>query len=380
MRDALSVFDQVIACADGRIELGVVRQVLGVVEARSCAELVTSLLDGELPRAVVVLAELERGGIDLKRFARDLLFYLRNLVLVSLSPELQPLVDVSREEFAELQAIAGRARLTYWQQLFDLFQEQFAAIVGAAMPRLVFEMTLVRLGMARDLEPVADLIARLERSAIGPGMLTTAAGPGALASDPGLKPAAADAAAAASGSSPGRNSAPAVIVAGESMGNHVDEGTAPVPYGAAAEVASPAALTAHTSGGGRGAVNPPPVQDWPALLAGLKAKLPLIGSLLEEAELVELAADRLILRLPDWIHGLIHQDDRETRLQAQLEEQFGRPVNLVLQRVENGGGAGAAAVRREPPPGINKQQVLDDEIVRCFVDEFDARLDDIRPL
>ncbi|MEA3241166.1 MAG: DNA polymerase III subunit gamma/tau [Pseudomonadota bacterium] len=337
MRDALSVLDQAMAFSGEQITIENLRVILGVVEARYCSALVESLLDHKIPAALQQITELEKAGIDIKRFAKDFLFYLRNLVLLKLSPDLKGLIDAAEEELQQMMALVQRAKLPYWQQLFDLFQEQYAELMVANLPRLHFEMSVVRLGMAQDLESVEELVSRLQGVSF-PDLVQQ--------HDTSLSEASSMVAEAMP--------VEAVEVIETEM------------------VEDPSLLQSKTS----------IPQDWPSLLAALRPQLPSITAVLDNARLLSWEKGRLMLGLPNYAYGLLRDDEKEQRLHKQLEYILGEKTTVVLSQLsENGNknGDSQAAGEKAKRRSFNKQDIINDEMVRLLVETFDAQIEEIRP-
>jgi len=332
MRDALSVLDQAMAFSGDQITIKNLRVILGAVEVRYCSALVESLLDHKMPAALQQITELEKAGIDIKRFAKDFLFYLRNLVLLKLSPDLKDLIEAAEEELQQMVVLVQRAKLSYWQQLFDLFQEQYAELMVSNLPRLHFEMSVVRLGMARDLEPVEELISRLQEVTLPDS---------------------------------GRRQSDTLPPEDTSM---VVEERPVAPVREAEE--EPSLLQTAIP------------QDWPSLLEALRPHLPSITAVLDNARLLSWEKGRLALGLPSYAYGLLRDDEKEQRLQAQLQRILGEKTTVILSPLsENGNKNGGSRGAGEKPKqrNFNKQDIINDKMVRCLVETFDAQIEDIRP-
>ncbi len=163
MRDALSLLDQARSYAGETISVVDLRQALGLIESQHCFSLLENIVCGEVGAAVSQVAELEQAGVDLKRFSEEFLFYLRDALFLKLSPKLKSLLGVSSDEIELLVPLVSDCNLPYWQQLFALWQQHHGQIKTSQTPRLALEMALVELGMARDLEPVAELVGRIDK-------------------------------------------------------------------------------------------------------------------------------------------------------------------------------------------------------------------------
>lgn len=336
MRDALSVLDQAMAFSGDLITLDNLRVILGVVEARYCSALVESLLDQKIPAALQQIIELEKSGIDIKRFAKDFLFYLRNLVLLKLSPDLEGLIEAAEEEVQQMMVLVRRAKLPYWQQLFDLFQEQYAELMIANLPRLHFEMSVVRLGMARDLDSVDELISRLQGVSL-PDLVDS--------QESSLSEA----------SSKVAERMPVETVAAEK--DREDE---------------PSLLQSKTA----------IPQDWPSLLESLRPQLPSIAAVLDNARLLSWEKGRLTLGLPNYAYGLLHDDEKEQRLQRQLEHILGEKTTVVLTPLsenEHKNAGSQTADEKLKQRTFNKRDIVNDEMVRFLIENFDAQIEEIKP-
>lgn len=123
-------------------------------------------------------------------------------------------------------------------------------------------------------------------------------------------------------------------------------------------------------------------QDWPSLLEALRPHLPSITAVLDNARLLSWEKGRLVLGLPSYAYGLLRDDEKEQRLQAQLEQILGEKTTVVLSQLsENGNKNGGPQGAGEKPKqrNFNKQDIINDEMVRCLVETFDAQIEEIRP-
>lgn len=173
MRDGLSLLDQARSYAGETIAVDDLRSALGLIEARHCFALLEKVVTGDLRAAVSLVNDLEQAGVDLKRFSEEFLFYLRDALFLKLSGELKGLLGISADEIGLLEPLVAGNTLPYWQQLFDLWQEQYSRIKVSQTPRLALEMALIELGMACDLLPVEELLGRIDRYLkVGPDTLS----------------------------------------------------------------------------------------------------------------------------------------------------------------------------------------------------------------
>jgi DNA polymerase III subunit gamma/tau len=125
------------------------------------------------------------------------------------------------------------------------------------------------------------------------------------------------------------------------------------------------------------------VTDWHAVVASL----PLAGlpkQLAQHCELAETTDAQISLRLPPAHKSLLNTKAPQDKLQAELQNHFGRPVKLVIVVAEPEGQTPAERSRSEKRERQEKAiaAIEGDPFVRDVVDLFDANIDEstIKPV
>ncbi|MDZ7641380.1 MAG: DNA polymerase III subunit gamma/tau [Desulfurivibrio sp.] len=167
VRDGLSLLDQVFSFADDGIDDDDVRQLLGLVDRRVFTQLARALLAGELGQALEIFDRGQRAGMDLKRFAADLLDYFRNLVVCRATAGSRQLLELGEQEQAELEEIAAAHSPETLLYSFNLLLKGVEEMQYASRPKLVLEMTMVRAVEAGQIVPTAEALGRLEQLLAG---------------------------------------------------------------------------------------------------------------------------------------------------------------------------------------------------------------------
>ena len=163
MRDSLSLLDQLIAFCGEEITEAQVREVLGIADRGVLHSLSRSLLKGDASGALEVLDSLFRFGLDLQKFAVVLVQHLRDLMVVKVSQHPERLVDLPRDE---LEAMALQIKEVPVAQLHRLFNATLAGaeeVARSSFPKLVLEMTLLRLCNQGPTQPLAEVLEGLMR-------------------------------------------------------------------------------------------------------------------------------------------------------------------------------------------------------------------------
>ncbi len=162
MRDALSLFDQVIAYAGLNVSDEVVTEALGLIDQALIAGMAKAILDGDASRALDLLDQVYNFGFDTKDFSRQVLDYFRALVVVKISREPQKILDLLDAELTELAGVAASASLETLNFHFNAWLDIQERLHRASQPRLLLEALIIRLTQIEPLQPLAELTARLE--------------------------------------------------------------------------------------------------------------------------------------------------------------------------------------------------------------------------
>ena len=125
MRDALSLLDQCAAFYIGqKLTYDHVLEVLGAVDTEVFSRLLRKILDRNVHSVVEIVDELVMQGRELSQLSADFTWYLRNLLLVRSSDDMEDVLDVSSENLARLkeeaQMIEDDALIRYIRVFSDL--------------------------------------------------------------------------------------------------------------------------------------------------------------------------------------------------------------------------------------------------------------------
>ncbi len=167
-RDSLSLLDQAIAHANGKVEAAVVRSMLGLADRALVIDLFGDLMSGEIADALTRLKNLYDIGADPAVVLEDLAAFTHLVTRLKLAPEAAADDSLTEEEktrgvaFAEKLSLRVLART--WQMLLKGIDETRAA----SRPLAAADMVLVRIAHAADL-PTPDEALRAIRDGGAPG-------------------------------------------------------------------------------------------------------------------------------------------------------------------------------------------------------------------
>ncbi len=146
MRDAESLFAQVIAFEDKNITAAKIQDLLGTTKRQSLEALAKNIFDQDATEAIALINQLSQDGYDLDVFNKSFLNYLRQIMLVSVDEKLSKLFSfelTSEQTQALLTAAKGH---TASEILFivQCFTEIGGKIKSAFIPQLPLEMAIIK--------------------------------------------------------------------------------------------------------------------------------------------------------------------------------------------------------------------------------------------
>lgn len=167
MRDALSLLDQCIAFYLGEtLTYDHVLEVLGAVDTEVFSRLFRQILDKNILGAVELLEEIVIQGRELGQFVTDFTWYLRNLLLVQSSDEMEDVLDISTENLALLKEEAQMAEADTLIRYIRIFSELSNQVKYSTQKRVLIEIAIIKLckpQMERDEISIIERIQQIER-------------------------------------------------------------------------------------------------------------------------------------------------------------------------------------------------------------------------
>lgn len=161
MRDAQSAFDQVISFSGAEIKVEDVEMALGLASAEMLQRVAQSIHAQKPADALAVVDDLVMRGQDLRNFCRDLLAYLRDLLIAKVSGDGAPVRDTSASDSSALARTAALFSESDLVRFFHSLTETENNVRVSAHPRYQLEIGLVKLMEMQRLASLAQLIDRL---------------------------------------------------------------------------------------------------------------------------------------------------------------------------------------------------------------------------
>ena len=171
MRDALSLLDQLMTCAQGLVTHEQVLDILGVIDRKIIFDLAASILNADIHVALDLLDDVYDRGHDMKKLYADLLEHFRNLLVAAMGNKIEKLVDLPSGEIEQLVTQAKPLSVGTLNQMFDMLFKAEVSIRMSPQPKLALEMVLIRLLQTKPALPIDVLIDKLDalRQEVFPG-------------------------------------------------------------------------------------------------------------------------------------------------------------------------------------------------------------------
>jgi DNA polymerase-3 subunit gamma/tau len=161
VRDALSLLDQVLSLGRDSLSHQEVVELLGLVDRELVRATARAVLEGDAARVLELVEQVYAAGGEMQAFYAALQEHFRNLAAALAAPEGAALFGLEAEELAELRREAARFSPESLHEVFDHLARSEELFRRAAQPRLVMEMTLLKLTQLKPVLSLEDILARL---------------------------------------------------------------------------------------------------------------------------------------------------------------------------------------------------------------------------
>jgi DNA polymerase-3 subunit gamma/tau len=351
LRDALSALDQVLAAVGTRIEEKDVAELLGLIDHEVLAAAARAIVDRQTGAILSIVDDLVRGGRDLRNFARGLIQYFRDVLVLRAAPDSPELVELAGDR-TELAGLADRLSEDDLIRSIDLLTQVEGALRWAPEPRFHLEVALLKLAQLRELASFEDLLARFEALESGSGP-TPRTGGGSKRS--------------AERDAPPRRTT-----------------TRPPPASAASRPPSSSG-TAKTPKESR-TVPSEPITSSPRelverILDRIRSVNPKLSALLSHHNGVSLDGDCLHIGFDvdqEFFQEQLEREDLRQILEKTASECAGRPLRVEVALSREGDAEPTPAPAA--PEDALRERVLKEPLVRSFLETFQGEIEEIKPL
>jgi DNA polymerase-3 subunit gamma/tau len=169
LRDAFTLFDQVVSFSSGHIRSALIREKLGLVGLERLNELAEACVEGDAGRCFDLLDGILSSGVAIEQFIIDMASYYRSLLLLKNAITRESLLGYPADRFSPkaLEELDS-PRL---EQALELLLDCYRDIKYSVSPRFEVETVVSKLSWLKNWVPPAELKAAVEeaRHALGGG-------------------------------------------------------------------------------------------------------------------------------------------------------------------------------------------------------------------
>jgi DNA polymerase III subunit gamma/tau len=180
VRDALSLFDQILSFSGQEVRDEDVSALLGLIDRELLLAVSAAVAAGDSLALLEAVERLADHGVDYRNFVRELLLHFREVLLLKLAPPGSALLaSLPAEERDRLRPLAEAFSEEDLLRVVEVLTDADTELRLAQDPRVTVELALLKLVQLRRLLPFADLVERVERMAQGgaPALPRAAAAP-----------------------------------------------------------------------------------------------------------------------------------------------------------------------------------------------------------
>ncbi len=159
VRDSLSLLDQAIAHAAGKVAAEDVRQMLGLADRVRIVDLFEHLMKGDIAAALGELRAQYDIGADPAVVLSDLAEFTHFVTRVKIIPAVADDVSLSEAERTRGRDFATKLSMRILSRTWQMLMKGIAEVQSSARPVAAAEMVLVRIAYAADL-PTPDEVVR----------------------------------------------------------------------------------------------------------------------------------------------------------------------------------------------------------------------------
>jgi DNA polymerase-3 subunit gamma/tau len=162
MRDAQSIFDQVISYAGMNINDTDVEEILGLVDRKYLFSLSEAVLQRNAGKCLTILEEAYLAGIDMKHFYQMMLKHFRNLLLVKIAADGSSSFDIAPEQIQKLKDQVQSVSRETLQRYLEILIKEEDSFRRSQEARMKLETVIVGLAYLEPIIPLGEIISTIE--------------------------------------------------------------------------------------------------------------------------------------------------------------------------------------------------------------------------
>lgn len=163
MRDSLTILDQIASFSED-ITVAEIKDLLGLTDVETLSKITSAIIEGDRKGIINVISELTNTGTDLKALTKDLLQFIRNLLIAEITDETENIIDLSEEELNAINRLKAKTTQEHTAIILSELIKAEPSIRSAFYPRIALEMTLIRLSLLSHLKSISEALKIIQES------------------------------------------------------------------------------------------------------------------------------------------------------------------------------------------------------------------------
>ncbi len=160
LRDAYTLFDQVVSFSDGSITLEKITRTLGLVGFEKINTLAELIADGKTKEVLEYTDTIISSGVSIEQFVLDVAEYFRNLLFIRNGIKKESLLGCSIDRYSE--AVRGAFSVQQLEEAMQRLLRLFRDIRFSLNQRFELELVLSRLSGLRDYIDQKEILAKIQ--------------------------------------------------------------------------------------------------------------------------------------------------------------------------------------------------------------------------
>lgn len=362
MRDAESLLDQSISASEERIDIELVRSVLGLVDSALISVLLNAIAERNRSEALGIVNRAVSSGLDLEEFFLAYMEGIRSLLVIAVGgKESSQWLDLTESEFEEFSSIADKFRVEDLLLLFRAAVRSFDEFRRTAQQRYHLEAVVAEAASWDSAVDISELIGRLDSGGSG--------GPAGGGGSSGRAPAKEKRTRSAEKQGKGHG-------AGSEKASAQEEECTRVSYQAEDKAEVNRALEDL---GGR--------EEWERFLSKVREAKLTLGIWLMSARVLEVNGNNIVLGFDSrnrFACGMVKEGKNRRYIEKQLELSFGKKFTIDVVETGKSGSeeksppeSKPAKVRKKADPELSR--ILEGKtMAKRLVEEFDGEIVETR--
>ncbi|MBZ2175452.1 DNA polymerase III subunit gamma/tau [Schnuerera sp. xch1] len=162
MRDALSLLEQCISYKSEELTYVDALNILGIANTDLIFSMVDNIKNKKIEDSLLKVDQIIQEGKDINQFIKDLIYHFRNLLIVKTSNNSVDIMDMDEETISKYKKQSEDISLDFILKSLDILNKSENQAKWATQPRIILEMTIIKLINLEDQASLEDRIKKLE--------------------------------------------------------------------------------------------------------------------------------------------------------------------------------------------------------------------------